>query len=51
MIQDRAAKIRDEKERCSYLENVTVNMKIVSAYAGREYPGGEHGRRQRANDE
>ena len=36
LLQERAAKISDEEERRSYLENVAANREIVEEWAGRE---------------
>jgi tetratricopeptide (TPR) repeat protein len=41
LLQERAAKISDEEERRSYLENVAAHREIVEEYAGREHAGGE----------
>jgi tetratricopeptide (TPR) repeat protein len=39
LLQERAAKISDEEERRSYLENVAAHREIVSAYAGERLGG------------
>jgi len=45
-LQERAAKISDEEERRSYLENVAANREVTSAYTE-----GEHDRRRRTKDD